>query len=40
MFIHKLDYKVDTNEKTGGYDDPPSETGGCVINMAKEHGNE
>ena len=40
MFSHKVEYKVDTNEKTGGSDNSPSETGGCVRNMAREHGTE
>ena len=29
-FLNKVDYKGDTNEKTHGYDDSPSETDGCV----------
>ena len=37
MFWDKLDYKGNTNEKTRGSDDSPSETGGCVRNLAKEH---
>ena len=40
MFWHKVDHKGDNNEKTHGYDNYPSVTGGCVINLAKEHGNE
>ena len=40
MFWQKVDYKGDTNEKTYGSDDSPSETNCCVINMAKEHENE
>ena len=37
FFWRKVDYKGDTNEKTHGYDDSPSETDGCVRNLAKEH---
>ena len=29
-----------TNEKTHGSDDSPSETDGCVRNLSKEHENE
>ena len=39
MFWHKLEYKGDNKEKTHGYDDSPSETIGCVINLAKEQKN-
>ena len=38
--MHKVDYKGDTNDKTHGYYYSPSETGGCVKNLAKEHRNE
>ena len=34
-FWHKIDYKGDTNEKTHGSEDSPSETDYCVINMEK-----
>ena len=40
MFIHKVDYKGDTSENTHGSDDSPSETDGCVRNLAEEHENE
>ena len=40
MFWHKVDYKGDTNEKTRGSDDSPSETDTCVRNLANEHENE
>ena len=40
MFWNKLDYKYDTNEKSYGYDDSPSENDGCVRNLAKQHENE
>ena len=40
MFCNKVDYKGDTNEKTQGSQDSPNEIGGCVRNLAKEHGNE
>ena len=40
MFWNKVDYRGDTNKNTRGYDDSPSETDGCVRNLAKEHGNE
>ena len=40
MFQHKVDYKGDTNEKNHNSDDSPSETDGCVRNLAKEHENE
>ena len=39
-FWHKVDYEGDANEKTHGYDDSPSETDGCVRNLAKEDENE
>ena len=39
-FWHKVDHKGDTNEKTHGSDDSPSETDGCVRNLVKEHENE
>ena len=32
---HTADYKGGTNEHTHDYDDSPSETDGCVRNMAK-----
>ena len=34
-FWHNVDYEGDTNEKTHGYDYSPSETEGCVRNLAK-----
>ena len=37
LFRNKVDYKGDTKEKTHGSENPPSETNGCVINLAKEH---
>ena len=40
LFRKKLDYKEDTNDKTRGSEDPPSETDGCVRNLSKEYGNE
>ena len=40
MFWHKLYYKGNTNEKTHGSDNSLIETGVCVRNLAKEHGNE
>ena len=39
-FKNKEDYIGDTNEKTSGSDDSPSETDGCVRNLDKEHKNE
>ena len=39
-FKIKAGYRGDTNKKTHGSDDSPSETDGCVINLAKEHENE
>ena len=39
-FWHEVDYEGDTNEKAYGSDHSPSETDGCVINLAKEHENE
>ena len=33
-FKNKVDYIVDTIEKTHGSDDSPSETGGCEINLS------
>ena len=38
--MHKVDNEGGTNEKTRGSDDSPSETDGCVRNLAKEHENE
>ena len=35
-----MDYKGDTNEKTHGYDDSPSETDGYARNLNKEHENQ
>ena len=35
-----MDYGGDTNEKTRGSDDSPSESDYCVRNLEKEHGNE
>ena len=40
MFNHKVYYKGDTNEKTYDSDDSPSETDGCVRNLAEENENE
>ena len=40
MFRNKVEYEDDTNEKTHGSDDSPSETDCCVRNLAKEHENE
>ena len=40
LFRNKVDYRGDTNEKTHGSDDSPSENDGCVRNLAKEHENE
>ena len=39
LFQHKVDFKDDTNEKTHGSNNYPSETDGCVRNLAKEHEN-
>ena len=39
-FQHDVDYEGDTNEKTHDSGDSPSETDGCVRNLAKEHKNE
>ena len=39
VFRHKVYYKGDTNDKTHGSNNSPSETGGCVRNLAKEHVN-
>ena len=39
-FWHKVEYRGDNNEKTSGSDDSPSETDGCVRNLAKLHENE
>ena len=36
-FWHKVDYKGDTNYKTHGSEDSPSETGGCKKNLVKEY---
>ena len=40
MLWHKVDYKVNTNQRTNGSDDSPSETDGCKRNLSKEHENE
>ena len=40
LLWHKVEYKGDTNEKTRGSNNLPSETDGCVINLYKEHENE
>ena len=32
VFWHKVDYKGDTNEKTNGSENSPSDTDGCVRN--------
>ena len=40
MFWHKVDYEGDTNEKTSGYGDSPSEIYNCVRNLYKECENE
>ena len=40
VFCNMVDLKCDTNQKTHGDDDSPIETGGCVRNLIKEHGNE
>ena len=40
VFWHKVEYGGDTNGKNHGYDNSPSETGGCVRNLDKEHENE
>ena len=40
MFRHNVDYKGDTNEKTNGSNNYPSETDGCVSNPAEEYENE
>ena len=37
LFWHTVDYKGNTNEKTHGSEDLPSETDGCVRNLTKEH---
>ena len=39
-FKNKENYIGDTNEKTRGSDDYPSETDGCTSNMGEEHENE
>ena len=39
-FKNKVDYRGDTNEKTHGSDDYPSETDGCERKLAKERENE
>ena len=39
-FKNKEDYIGDTNEKTRGSDDSPSETDGYARNLVKEHENE
>ena len=39
-FKIKEDYIGDTNEKTLGSYDYPSETDGCARNLVKEHENE
>ena len=39
IFRHKVDYKGDTNERTYGSDDSPSETNDCARDLAKEHEN-
>ena len=39
-FKNKEDYIGDTNEKTRGSYDYPSETDDCAIKLAKEHENE
>ena len=39
-FKNKEYYIGDTNKKTCGYDDSPSETDGCVRNLGKENENE
>ena len=36
---NKEDYIGDTNNKTRGSDDSPSETDGCVRNLGKENKN-
>ena len=40
MFKNKVDYKDDTNEKTHGSNDSPSETDIFARNLAEEHENE
>ena len=37
MLFQKVDYEGDTNQKTHGSDDSPSETDGCVRNLVKKH---
>ena len=37
LFRHEVDYKGDTNEKTHGSENFPSETDVCVRNLSKEH---
>ena len=39
-FQHKVNYKGDTNDKTRGSDNSPTETDACVRNLSKEHENE
>ena len=40
LFKNKVDYRGDTNEKTCGSDDSPSETDGCARKLSEEHENE
>ena len=39
-FRNKVDCEGDTNEKTRGYDNSPSETDAFVRNLDREHENE
>ena len=39
-FWHKVDYEGDTNNKTRGSYNSPSENYGCVRNLDKENENE
>ena len=39
-FKNKEAYIGDTNQKTRGYNDSPSETDGCARNLSKEYKNE
>ena len=39
-FKNKVDYNSNTNEKTHGSNDYPSENDGCTRNLSEEHENE
>ena len=36
-FRNKVDHEGDTNERSHGYEDSPSETDNCIRNLDKEH---